>query len=188
MLIFPVYFAIMVGIKGGLLGKIADALGKKLQWKAFRKNKIIDFIFDGNFLSAVLSGIFVGHYTTWLVGLLFAGAWFIGWIVSLGEEIGAIGRFGKNWGPYVDWLGAKAGRIFGWKKGLQRGVFLGACLSLAMYSVPFNELLIITCTLFPLIYFIGNDLYYRVHKADSWFYSELLIGGAIGTVLKILIG
>lgn len=188
LMIFVIFFAFMVAIKGGLIGHIAKWFGKEDQWKKFQKmNFVFDFISEGKFISAVLSGVFIGFHSGWLVGLLFAVAWWLGWVMSLGEEIGAIGRLGHNWGDYVEWLGSKEGRKFGWKKGLHRGVFLGACLVLATYSIPHNEIIVIACALFPAIYFLGNEIYYRVNKSDSWFYSEFLYGALIGAFLNLIL-
>lgn len=183
MIICTIFFALMVSIKGGLVGHIAAQFGLAEQWAKITSGKYTGFISEGKVISGVLSAIFIGVQTDWLVGLLFGVAWFVGWVMSVGEEIGAVGRIGHNWGPYVEWLGADKGREFGWKKGLHRGVFLGACLVLAMYSIPANEVIIIACALFPAIYFLGNEIYYRINKTDSWFYSEFLFGAVIGAAI-----
>jgi hypothetical protein len=167
MLAIP-FFALMVAIKGGLLGLAFENPPR------------------GLYVSSILSGLFMSVYFGWLVGLLFAIAWLIGWVMSIGEEIGAIGRFKENWGDHVRTYGSQEARSLGWKKGLQRGVFLGACLSLAMYSKTHNEIIKIGCSLFPLIYFLGNELYYRIYKKDSWFISEFLFGATIGAFLTPL--
>lgn len=184
MFYFILFFSFMVAIKGGLLGFIVKHLGVKNQWEKIVSLPVLNFITEGKFISAIASGIFIGAHTEWLVGLLFAVAWFTGWAMSIGEEVGAIGRVRLNWGPYVVWLGSDEGRKLGWKKGLQRGAFLGACLVLATYSIPMNEVIVIACALFPVIYFLGNELYYRIHKSDSWFYAELLFGAVLGATLK----
>ena len=185
---YILFFSVMVAIKGGLVGHIAAYAGKAEWWKQFSDGHwAINFLTEGKVISAILSGAFIATQTSWLVGLLFAAAWFTGWIMSVGEEIGAIGRFGYHHGPYVDWLGEDEGRELGWKKGLHRGVFLGACLALAMYSIPTNEIIIIACALFPAVYFVGNNIYYRINKSDSWFYSEFLFGAVIGAILNLII-
>ena len=186
-IVFTLFFALMVSIKGGLIGAVAAKFGVREQWEKINDIPVVGFFTEGKTISGVLAGVLVGAHTDWIVGTLFGVAWFVGWVMSVGEEIGAIGRFGKNWGPYVEWLGADKGRKLGWKKGLHRGVFLGACLVLAMYSIPANEIIIIACALFPAIYFIGNDIYYRLHKTDSWFYSEFLFGAVIGATLSTII-
>lgn len=137
----------------------------------------------GKAVSSVIAGAFMAYEFDYLTGVLFAGAWFAGWTMSIGEEVGAVGRFKKQWGEYIDWLGPVKGKLFGWKKGLQRGAFLGACLSLAMYSIPYGEIIIIACALFPAIYFLGNELYYKINKTDSWLYAEIIYGAVIGASL-----
>lgn len=183
--LFIAFFSFMVALKGGLIGHVFKQFGKEEKWKAFKEQNIVtNFVLDGSFLSAVASGFFIGAHTGWLVGLLFAIAWFTGWAMSIGEEVGAIGRLKLNWGPYVKWLGASEAREFGWKKGLHRGTFLGACLSLAMYSIAHNEIIILVAALFPATYFLGNEIYYRIHKSDSWFYAEFIFGAIIGAAMK----
>ena len=33
---------------------------------------------------------------------------------------------------------------------------------------------------FPLAHFIGQEIYWRINKRDSWAYSEILVGSLLG--------
>lgn len=159
---------------------------------------VVGFILDGTRLSSILAAIYIGHHADMQTGLLFGLAWFIGVCMSMGEEAGAIGRWGSAWGPYLKWMPEttfyrvpkplkpvlgrdvfpiQEGQLYGWKKGLQRGVFLGALLTLATGYTPF----ILAGASFPVAYFLGSSLTYLITKRPkSWTCAEPIYGAIIG--------
>lgn len=69
-----------------------------------------------------------------------------------------------------------------WKRAIQRGVFLGACLTLATGITqlidpyyPINVWYIVAAAGFPIYYRMGL----KIDKTD-WWIGELLLGGALG--------
>lgn len=177
-------FAGLYAIKGGALGLVP-------RWSTLTKtNAITRFALDGTRLAAVLAGLFIALQVDKTTGALFALAWFIGTIPSMGEEAGAIGTYRRHWGPYLQWMPqaksllklrgkewfVREGVTFGWKKGAQRGVWMGASLALATQDTAF----IWAGLAFPLCHFAGQSLYYAIHKDDSWAYAEPLIGAVFG--------
>lgn len=174
------FFAAMYAIKGGWLGMIPGV--KELR----EKSKIFDRLLDGKVASTI--GVFVffvvafhlqlgslvPHGLPWyqlyiVTPLLLAAAWLIGVAPSMGEEAGAVGRIGRAWGDYID---AGFGRSYGIKKALQRGVFLGAPFTI----VTGDPIFLILGALFPVMHFVGQQIYYMIHRVDSWKYAEPLIG------------
>lgn len=171
------FFAALYAIKGGWLGKIPGFNG------FMRSNKVLDFVLDGTRLSSLLAGLFAGQFMPAPQAALFGLAWFVGVMVSMGEEAGAIGRAGRSWGPYIEWLGGK-GRAFGWKKGVQRFVFMGALLALATGYTGF----IVAGAFVPVIYWLGSTLHYLIHRKDSWAYAEPAVGALFGLVFYLAQG
>ncbi|MET3414769.1 hypothetical protein [Methylobacterium sp. 1030] len=164
-------FAALMAIKGGWLGRIPG-------WTAFQNsNMATERIFDGSIISACLAGLYVGMIHDPLAGVAFALAWFTGNAPSMGEEAGAIGTYRRGWGDYVE---AGFPRSMGWKKGLQRGVFLGACLTLPTFLDDPSPWFILAGALFPAVYWAGQSLHYAFHKTDSWAYAEPIYGAALG--------
>lgn len=119
-----------------------------------------------------------------------AAAWLLAVAPSMGEEAGAIGRYGHWWGDYKDavysstypsWT-KKSGmpvfdRLYGILKGVQRGAWMGAVFTVAgatTLSIP------IMAIGFPLAHFIGQEIYYSIHKRDDWKYAEVLVGSLLG--------
>ena len=136
--------------------------------------KLPKFI-GGKFIAALIIFIFCSAASSdWVHGLIFCVAWLLAVSPSMGEEAGAIGRWGHWWGRYRE-LGF--GRRYGVLKGVQRGAWMGAVFTVAgatTLSIPIMALG------FPLAHFIGQEIYYRIHKADDWKYSEFAVGGLLG--------
>lgn len=152
--LIPFYFAFLYFLKGSI---------KELfhNWdKAKNKNKFTKVFLSGKFLTTVLCLPF---------GPLFALGWLAAIAPSMGEENGAIGRVKHCWGPYIE---KGFGRKYGVKKGLQRGVWMGAMMALMTGYMPF----IVFSFLYVPLVFIGNELYFRIKKDDSWVLTEPLIG------------
>ena len=183
-IIVPLIFSAIYAVKGGSLGYIPGF--KKLK----ESNPVTDFILDGTRLAALLAGAYMFAHVGMSEGAQFALAWFLGTIVSMGEEAGAIGHYRKHWGPYVEWMPeavrlfkfrgkeyfTRRGVIYGWKKGLQRGVWMGAALTLATGYPGF----ILAGLTFPFCHFIGQSLWFRLTGKDSWVLAEPLIGFVFG--------
>lgn len=110
-------------------------------------------------------------------------------VMSMGEEAGAVGRWGHAWGQYIrvkDVDGENPfGRSYGVKKALHRGVFLGALLTLATGFTPF----ILAGASFPLVYFLGSTLTYLImKKPQSWTLAEPIYGAVIGIAAVFYVG
>lgn len=141
-------------------------------------------LYAGRLLSALL--VFAYAINTSLdlsLSLMITTAWLLAIASSMGEEAGAIGRYGHWWGEYRE---HGFSRSYGVKKGLQRGVWIGAMFSVVMgYASLFIPVLGIG---FVAAHFIGQELYYRIHGRDDWKYSEALIGALIGFCYHLALG
>lgn len=151
----------------------------------------LPFALSGKLIAALIIFIFCSAVTSdWVHGLIFCAAWVLAVSPSMGEEAGAIGRWGHWWGDYRDavysatypaWT-KKSGmpvfsRSYGVLKGVQRGAWMGAVFTVAgatTLSIPIMALG------FPLAHFIGQELYFRIHKKDDWKYAEILVGALLG--------
>lgn len=153
-------FALAYTIKGGQFNKYLDRLP--------------DFI-GGKFVAGIIVFLFCAAVSgNWIHGLMFLMAWLLAVSPSMGEEAGAIGRVGHWWGKYKD---AGFTRSYGILKGVQRGAWMGAVFTVAgatTLSIP------IMAIGFPLAHFIGQELYFRIHKSDDWKYAEVLVGSLLG--------
>lgn len=129
----------------------------------------------GKALSAGLVFSFVVNDTDNILTALFmTAAWLLAVAPSIGEEAGAIGRVGHWWGKYRE---RGFDRMYGVLKGVQRGAWMGAVFTVAgatTLSIPIMALG------FPLAHFIGQELYWRIHKNDDWKYAEFLVGSLLG--------
>lgn len=161
-------FAVAHSVKGGWLSKIPAV--KQFEDSGWLQGRIT----DGTLLSTTLLFLYGWINHDLLAGTALAACW-IGVITSsMGEEAGAIGRWGHWWGDYKD---RGFDRAYGVKKGIQRGCFNGAGFVLIGGSLVFIPVLSIG---FVVAYWIGNEIYYRIHKTDSWEYAEPLYGLMIG--------
>lgn len=128
----------------------------------------------GKIISAVGFSALCYFLTHEWVSLLGGLGWYIGNKPSVGEILGAIGGYRGTWhklqGEETKWTG--------WKQGVQRGVFTGACISLFIWDPAF----IIAGSLFPIAAWVGisiNQLLTGKVNA-SWYIFELIWGAAIG--------
>ncbi len=178
-------FAFLYALKGGSGSTLFP------WWKKFREtNKITERLLDGKVISTLGAFLFallfnaktvslnggafgVPEYTVQtVIALLFALGWLASVAPSMGEEHGAVGRWGNSWGEYVT---KGFGRKYGVKKALQRGVWIGACMVLATGFIPYLyfSLLFVPCV------FIGQELGYRVTGKEGWALAEPIIGGFV---------
>ena len=182
--IICVWFGFLYALKGGS-GKTIFPWWAKLR----ATNAITERLLDGKVISTIGALLFAliasvdtvsidgGAYgvpeyaVNFLPAIVFAAAWLAAVAPSMGEEHGAIGTTRHGWGEYVDYSQA-FGRSYGIKKGLQRGVWMGACMALATGFTPY----IAFSLLFVPAVFIGQEIYYRITGNDSWVLSEPLIG------------
>lgn len=174
-------FTIAYMIKGGWLGKIKVVDG--FEQKSWLSGRMV----DGKVLSTII--IFVLGLMSYDItqGLIWAAAWLLAVAPSMGEEAGAIGRTDKWWGDYKDAVYPKwhhnqgqvvFGRRYGILKGVQRGAWIGAVFTVAgatTLSIPIMGLGFVAA------HFIGQELYFRIHKSgQSWAYAEPIIGSLLG--------
>lgn len=187
MLSIPV-FAIAYLLKGGQFNKYLDEFPSFMGGKFFAG--LIIFIFCS------------ADSSNFVHGLIFLVACLLAVPPSMGEEAGAIGRWKFWWGDYKDAVYSatfpahkKAGmpvfdRRYGILKGVQRGAWMGAVFTVAGATSSyidgetitiFNVFPIPIMALgFPLAHFIGQEIYYRIHKNDDWKYAEALVGSLLG--------
>lgn len=132
-------------------------------------------------LLSILLAFAVPFFDTgdWVFATKIAAAWCVGVFPSMGEEAGAIGRWGYWWGKYKE---RGFSRSYGVKKALQRGCWLGACFTIATGSVLFLPAMSFG---FVVLHFVGQDIYYRIWKSDDWKYSEPMIGALLGVCLAL---
>lgn len=188
-LICGAVFAVLYALKGGS----GPHLFKN--WAYVReKSDFYDRLLDGKVISTILAFITVALFTTSFPDLQTAQDWGVvkillmtpalfalGWLVSvapsMGEEHGAIGTSQGGWGQYVvavyPGTERKAfGRGYGVKKGIQRGIFIGAVMAAFTGFLPF----VLWSLAFVPMVFIGQELYFRWKGQNSWVLSEPLIG------------
>lgn len=152
------------------------------------------------YFGKAFSCFIVFNYMIWLtdVGLFYSlavtAAWILAVAPSMGEEAGSIGRYKHWWGDYKDaYHQIKDGFIFnrsyGVLKGIQRGVFMGACFALALYPAPVVWVLIPTLAVsFVAAHYIGQEIYWREYHKDNWVIAEALLGSLIGLFLHLALG
>lgn len=183
MLSIPV-FAIAYMLKGGWLGKIQgwDDLVQKLGFAG----KLL----GGKFLAGLVVFVFCAITSgDWVYGLTMLIAWVLAIPPSMGEEAGAIGRWGYWWGDYKDAVypqgHIKAGmpvfnRSYGILKGVQRGAWIGAVFTVAGATVLSIPIMAIG---FVAAHFIFQEIYFRINKIDSWAFVEPIIGSLLGACI-----
>lgn len=182
-------FAALYAIKGGSGYRFFP------NWNYVReKNRVYDRLLDGKVITPLLACLFF-YIATGDFGhaVLFAGAWLLAVAPSMGEEHGAIGRFdfeelGRHdtlidkikhsttaLGGYLRKDQTHRGRFYDVKKGLQRGVWMGAFMTLATGFIPY----ICFSFLFVPCVFVGQEIGYRITGKDGWALSELIIGAVL---------
>lgn len=155
LLIIP-FFAIMMAIKGGWIGKF---------------NKKIGDILEGAHFSALLIALVFAPLVGWL-SVAIGAAWWLGVRPSMGEEAGAIGTYKQSWGEYVDYFD----RGYGIKKSIQRGAWFGVPLAIVTGFIGW----IIAGLAFPVVYFISMSARQYFTKSNSWDWAEPLYGLCFG--------
>lgn len=170
-------FTIAYMIKGGWLGKIQAV--HNFEQKSWLNGRIV----DGKVLSTIIVFLFGLFTVDFSEGFILSIAWLLAVAPSMGEEAGAIGRINRWWGEYKD---KQFTRSYGIKKGLQRGVWAGAMFSIALGTpalfVPILGLGFIAT------HFTMQEIYFRIHKRDSWAYAEPAYGALIGLCVAIVLG
>lgn len=181
-------FAALYAIKGGS-GPFFFS-----NWRYVRyKNRFYDRLLDGKVISTILAFLFIAAFTANLTdlqtaqdpavykilllpSLLFAAGWLLSVAPSMGEEHGAIGTSKGAWGPYIDALRPDGfqyfGRTYGIKKGLQRGIWIGAIMAAFTGYLPF----IFWSLAFVPAVFVGQEIWLRWRGSNSWALSEPIIG------------
>lgn len=175
-MISAIFFALMMMIKGGWHWHLT-IWRKDGRWIHLEDldRGVLGFFLDGSRLSTITVLIVVSVLIDPLQGLAFALAWFIGNIASMGEEAGAIGPPPR--GPYIE---NGFGQRYGVLKGLQRGIYLGALLTLSTFVTEPSPWFIVAGASFPVCYFAGQSLQWKIHKTTSWAYAEPIYGAVIG--------
>lgn len=172
--------AVLYAIKGGS-GNILK------NWNKVReKSRILDRILDGKFLSTFLMGVFSIFITQdGVLTLALMAAWLVAVSPSMGEEHGAIGDHKGMLPAYLERDITVRGRKYDVKKGIQRGVWMGAAFTLVTGYTGF----IVASLLFVPCVYIGQCLNRIVLKVPGWTLAEPLIGGiVIGVPLGIYLG
>lgn len=176
--------ALLYAIKGGHHGVLRRKIAKLAGTRFGPDNEpedtsipqeILWTVMDGKIVSATGFGLLA--YLAGFGFLFPAAGWLLGVAPSVGEEIGAVGGIKGNW--------RAEGRVWGWKKGFIRGVFLGAMLAVAFDSTAF----IWACAPFPIYSFIGVSIeQLRTGTVEaSWRWHEWITGGAIGLALAAIV-
>lgn len=201
------FFAFCFTIKGGN------------GWRFFRnwnkvknRNKVLDFVLGGRFVSTLLVFIYAFIFTAekvvyssgqfpavydpdWLLSGLIALMWLVAILPSLGEEYQAL----AGTGLYIKsfWNTGKGivrfDKYYGHKKLIQRGVLMGAAMTLATGYIPFIcfSLLYLPISWVCLIYgrkygrsiqnFLKLENKHKLSPIDyiGWFAAELFTGAFV---------
>lgn len=130
----------------------------------------------------------------WQSVLLVMMGWVLSIAPSLGEEYGALMLRPDNyaaWMPDIKTVHIfgrkfqwKEGHEYGFKKAIQRGVWIGACMTAVTGYVPF---IYFSLAFVPLAYFCLN---YASRKIlDPWAWSEVVIGAVCyGIPFAMMVG
>lgn len=168
-----IFMAFMYAIKGGQ--HVDETFATYLS-----RHKYLSMLIDGKNLSSLLFFVFTFNP----FGAL---GWFIGCTPSLGEEVPAIGGIKGNWvhennvDRTLTGEEAKAARISALKRGLQRGVFMGACVAIGMQDFNF----LYAGASWPLCVYVGISIsqLYRNAVNTGWRTYEIVYGLAFGPAL-----
>lgn len=180
-MIYAILCGILYAIKGGSLAYFVKG------WNKIREESLIfDVLLDGKVLSTVgaiiLGAVGTGNVTD---GVMIGLAWLIAVSPSMGEEHGAIGDYKGALPNYLERDMTVRGRKYDVKKGIQRGVFMGAAFALA---TGFTGFIVASLLFIPCVY-IGQSLNRLILKVPGWTLAEPLIGGiVIGVPLGIYLG
>lgn len=139
---------------------------------------VVHRMLDGKVLSTILYGLLIWALPVAENPVLCALFWLLAVAPSIGEDVGAVGGYRGGWGPYIE---RGFGRMYGVKKCLQRGVFMGAVLGLPFWDMGFA----LAGAMLPVIAFIGISIEQRrtgIVNA-SWHLHEPMIGFVLGLAL-----
>ncbi len=169
MFLSVVVFALAYMIKGG--------------WFSLRFPKLISAAIIFDFILLTTHDL--------MFSIILSAVWILAVSPSMGEEAGSVGRWKKWWGDYKDAYSQERDnfifdRSYGVKKWLQRGVWTGAIFSIALGNpalfVPVLGLGFVAC------HYTMQEVYYRIHRTDSWAYAEPAYGALIGLCYSISMG
>lgn len=163
------WFAAAYALKGGWLSKIPFI--ERVEKSGWVQGRLLDGL---NLSVMLLSAYCVSLGMSVFETLALTITWMATVTMSIGEEVGSVGRFGKWWGEYRDY---GFGRSYGMKKALQRGCWNGALFALLtgnLMCIPFMTIG------FVVAYFVGQEIYWRIYKKDSWAFAEPVYGFIIG--------
>lgn len=181
--------AALYSIKGGWLGK-PKYKGKNPKYKGKsileiirEKNKVFDAVLDGKVLTTI------GAFLLWLFvsGSVphagwFAAFWLLGVAPSMGEEAQGIGGYrGGQHGIYA----LADGKMYGFKKGIQRGIFNGVCVAIGAAGLTTDISIwpILAGALFSPVYWLAISFeQWRVKTKlwGSWHWAEPIYGAILG--------
>lgn len=201
-IIIMAIFGFLYALKGGS-GRTIFPWWKEFRAKNKYTERLLDgkiISTLGAFLFAVLFNVEIvslngGAYGVpeYAVKLLPAALFAVGWLVavapSMGEEHDAIGRIKWAGGKYIKWMPEiktvkmfgkplfkyREGRMYGIKKGLLRGMWMGGIMCLVTWSPVF----IITSFLFVPSVFVGQQLGWMILKKNGWALAEPIIGAFV---------
>lgn len=128
---------------------------------------------SGRIISAGAFGLMCMVALDHMRGLLGGVGWWLGNKMSMGEIAGAIGGLRGNW--------RHEGAEWGWKQGLQRGIFTGALISVALWNPAF----VVAGASFPLAYWMGITIEQLRTRtiAVNWYLGEIIFGAFLGGAL-----
>lgn len=180
-LICMTFFALAYAIKGGS-GNILE------NWNKVRNsNKILERLMDGKVLSTIMVFVFavIAFEGSEYYAVALPLAWLVAVAPSMGEEHGAIGDYKGALPGYLRQDQTHRGREYDVKKGLQRGVWMGAAMTLATGFVPF----IWVSLLFVPVVFLGQCIDRLVMENPGWKITEFFIGAIIyGLPMALFLG
>lgn len=159
-------------------------------------SRIVDRLLDGKILSSIGFGLLVALHGAEYHGFINGGpsydlaitagavaalGWLAGVAPKMGRIVGDIGGYRGNWNADQEQYirsEARAAAINGWKAGVQRGVFMGAMLTLATDNLWF----IVAGAAYPATVYLGVSIQQKItgKYAADWHWHELLFGAVIG--------
>ena len=183
-LICMTVFALAFWIKGGVIEHHFPNYER-----ARDKNHFTRFLLSHKTIAIFIILIFsIATFSHPLLAVTVTLGWWASIVPSLGEEHGAIGYLKRAAQSYLDDSITHRGRMYDVKKGLQRGIFGGAAMtigagvpSLLSGNVLPAEILyfILSSLLYVPCVWIGATLYHLVTGRESWSWSEPLIGAVV---------
>jgi len=208
-MIHVLFFAILMAIKGGLLGrlfknwnrakhKLSNELKYSLSkikngWDTQDKSKFFElfllpfkafakWFMDGSVISLFLVFIYVAMNQDLTVAVPFALGWVLLWS-SMGEEAGAAGDYKGAWGPYMTASIEEPDRTrypFGRSYGIKKGIQYGCFAGGVMALSTGSWCILFAAATFPLCYYLGSSfLYWRTKGAERGWEYGELLWGGV---------